>query len=126
MPQQQKTFDGVFDRAEPAIAETARRLRGIIQAAIPDLEETISGGSKVQLVLYSHGGANRVVCGMQPAAAACMFYLHRIQPEDVPEYKLEGQGKHAKHIKLKTPEAIDEAAIERAIRLSWERLPATE
>ncbi len=120
-----KSFEDVFQPVDSAVKTTARELRAIVRDAIPDIEETVVGGSKVQLVLYSSGGSDRLVCGIQPSRDRCLFYLHRVTPEDVPEYKLGGRGKHAKHIAFTQRAEVIDGVIRRLLNLSVERLPQT-
>ncbi len=115
-------FADVFESAEAAVAEAAWRLREVVLATAPDLDENVSGGSKVRLVLYSLDGPSRVVCGIQPAAGRCMFYVHRIEPDDVPEHTLAGKGKHAKRIDFATADTVDASVVERLVRVSIERM----
>ena len=115
-------FAAVFEDSDSEIAAAAQRLREIILDTGLALDQNVSGGSKVRLVLYSSGGPDRVVCGLQPAAGRCMLYVHRIEAADVPEYKLAGKGKHAKRIDFENCDAIEPGVVERLVRLSMERM----
>jgi len=118
-----KTFDEVFENVDSAIADTARRLRKVVLEEVPDVKETVIGGAKVQNVLYYSGDSTSIVCGIQPSGERCLFYLHRLTPEDVPEYYLSGKGKHSNHIAFGGPDEVKNAVIKRVIGLSVKRLP---
>ena len=117
-----KTFDEVFENVDSAIADTARKLRKVALKEVPDVEETVVGGAKVQNVLYYSGDSTRIVCGIQPSGKRCLFYLHRVAPEDVPEYHLGGKGKHSKHLAFDGQDEVNNAVIKRVIGLSVKRL----
>lgn len=72
--------------------------------------------------LYSIGGPTRVVCGIQPGADRCLFFLHRVTQEDVPELRLAGRGKHARQLTFATRKAVPDEVIRRLVRLSAARL----
>lgn len=117
-----KTFDTVIESVDATVADIARALRKIIQSAVKGVEENAMGGAKVQLVLYSHGGPGRVICGIGPSGAKCLFYLHRIEQSDIPEYKLTGKGKHAKQIAFAAVDQVDAKVIKRVVKLACDRL----
>ncbi len=120
------TFDDVIAGAAPVVGDTARHLRALVTAALPDAAEGIYGGASVRIALYSHGGPNHVVCGIQPSGPRCLFYLHRINPEDAPELNFAGKGKHARHLEFTAPTDIPGEAITRLVLLSAERLESGE
>ena len=51
---------------------------------------------------------------IQPGADGCLLYFHHIVPVDSSILKIEGKGKHARHIKI---EALDRPMIEEIRRL---------
>lgn len=118
-----RSFETVFKTADDKVAAIAHALRKAVNSAVRGLDENVIGGAKVQLVLYSHGGPNRVVCGIQPSGAKCLFYLHHIAPDDVPEYELTGKGKHAKQIAFTSEDQADAKVIKRVVQLAHSRLP---
>jgi len=115
-------FTAVFALVSPEASALASQLRSTIQAALPEADENVSGGAKVQVVLYSIGGPNRVICGLQHSGPKCFLYLHRIQAEDVPEYPLQGKGKHAKRLNFTHDNPPDGQVITRLLKLSAARL----
>lgn len=80
--------------------EVATWLRNLILAEFPQVEENIYGGTKVANALYSIGSTNRVALGIQPGERFIKFFVH--DPEHLPAtpFKLEGSGKHMRHVKL--------------------------
>ncbi|GMN06334.1 hypothetical protein MTsPCn5_17230 [Croceitalea sp. MTPC5] len=76
-------------------------LRDLLFSSFSDIEETISGGAKVKLALYSRGGKNNVLCGIQQSKdGSCMLYVHHIDSISHERLKFSGSGKHAKRIKF--------------------------
>ena len=73
-----------------------------IRRLAPDADENVYGGLKMANVLYSVGSDTNVFCGIQPANDRCKLYLHHVRPGDVPDLKIEGSGKHARHVKVAT------------------------
>lgn len=95
-----RTFGELVDPFPPEIREVAEWLRSLLLDEFPQLDEEIHGGSKVAHALYSVGGANRVALGIQPGPRFVKLFIH--DPEHLPEtgFKLEGKGRHMRHIKL--------------------------
>jgi hypothetical protein len=79
---------------------------------LEDIDENIIGGAKVKLALYSRGGKNNVLCGIQEGSEeSCMFFVHHIDELDHKRLKFSGKGKHAKRIKFMSIEDIIEDDI---------------
>lgn len=95
-----KTFEELVKPFPAEIREIAEWLRSLVLAEFPQLDENIYGGSKVANALYSVGGTERVALGIQPGGSYVKLFIH--DPEHLPEteFKLEGKGKHMRHIKL--------------------------
>lgn len=95
-----QTFEELVEPFPPEIREIAEWLRSLLLSEFPQLDETIHGGLKVANALYSIGGADRVALGIQPGVRFVKLFIH--DPEHLPEtgFKLEGRGRHMRHIKL--------------------------
>jgi hypothetical protein len=122
LSQEQKTFDGMLASASESVRQTAVCLREVVFSTLVGAVESIYGGGKVGIALYSVGGTNRVICGIQPSRSHCLFYLHRVEAEDVSELKLSGKGKHARHIEFAASRDIPDQIIRCLLKLSLERL----
>ena len=109
-----KTPAEVFEGHPKPVRELAQQLRELAFETLPELTENAYGGAKVRLTLFSLGDPSNVVCGVQPADDGCLFYFHHVKPEDSPTLKIEGTGKHARHVKLRI---LDRATIEEIRRL---------
>jgi hypothetical protein len=94
------TFEALVAPFPARTQEITVWLRDLFLSEFPQLEENMSGGTKVGIALYSIGGAHRVALGIQPGEAFVKLYLH--DPELLPpsSFKLEGRGRHMRHIKL--------------------------
>lgn len=114
------TFEQLIAPFPAAIQDAAAALRALVLERIPEAHEHVSGGLKFANALYSLGRPTNVACGMQPTATHCKFFLHHVRPGDIAGLKLEGTGKHARHVKVQSaasarrPEIAD--AIDRAAR----------
>lgn len=121
-PEPPSPFDALLAGAEAAVRETALHLREVALSTIEGLREGIYGHHPVMLALYSMGGPNTVVCGIQPGAGRCLFYLHRIDDPDAPELTLLGVGKTARHIEFTGKGSVPVPVIKRLLKLSAKRL----
>ena len=75
------------------------KLRKLVYKGLENIEESIMGGVKVKLALYSRGGSSNVLCGIQEGKEnSCMFYVHHLDSIDHERLKFTGKGKHAKRI----------------------------
>ncbi|WP_273566407.1 hypothetical protein [Maribacter halichondriae] len=76
-------------------------LRKLIYESFQDIEESIAGGAKVKLALYSRGGKDKVLCGIQQGKGdTCMLYVHHLDSISHDRLKFSGSGKHAKRIRF--------------------------
>ncbi|WP_179021264.1 DUF1801 domain-containing protein [Winogradskyella forsetii] len=100
------------------------KLRAILMDFFEDLEETIHGGKKVKLTLYSRNGPNNVLCGIQQSANdTCMLYVHHIESINHERLKFSGKGKHAKRIKFESVADILEDDINWLLKQVNENAP---
>jgi hypothetical protein len=115
-----RSFEDLLAHAAP-VRDVCRALRDLVRAAVPQAVEGIYGGAKVGLALYSIAEGKQVICGIQPSGDDCLFYVHNVKPEDSSHFKLEGQGKHARHIKLRMLNDERRAELVALIRLALSR-----
>jgi hypothetical protein len=94
------SFEALIAPFTAPIQEIATWLRDLIVAEFPQVEENIYGGTKVANALYSIGSTDRVALGIQPGERFVKLFVH--DPEHLPAtpFKLEGSGKHMRHVKL--------------------------
>ncbi len=119
-----QTFEDVIGELTGPVREIARQLRQLIFDVLPGATETAYGGSKVQLVLYSLGGATKTVCGIQPNGPACLLYLHHVSPEDSQTLLIEGQGKHSQHVRVEAMTNLIVRDLRRLLSLAKRRAKA--
>jgi hypothetical protein len=98
-----QTFAELTAPFPPEIRRTAEWLRELILTEFPQLTEQVSGGSKVANALYSVHAPERVALAIQPGERFVKFFVH--DPDHLGEspFKLEGSGKHMRHIKFAAP-----------------------
>lgn len=101
------TFPELLQPLPADVREVATRLRAMVQAAVPDADEAVSGGARMGMALYSIDGPNNVICGIQPTANMCRLFFHGWKQLEEFGYRLEGSGKNARHIKIRSSEELD-------------------
>lgn len=99
-------YNDILEGHSTEIVDIIKALRKLILELDPTIEEEFLGGAKVKLVSYSIGNRNNVVAVYSPSANHCKLYLHHTDKIDTKGLKLEGKGKHAKHVKIKTFEQL--------------------
>lgn len=104
-----------------AIRETASWIRDVLLEAFPQVRESIHGGRKVAHALYSVGGPDRVALGIQPGPRAVKLFVH--DPEAIGDtpFKLEGRGKHMRHVKFGEPPTERREDLVALMRIPVER-----
>jgi hypothetical protein len=93
----------------------------MIREALPNAEENIYGGLMVANALYSIGGPAKVICGIQPDKIQCRLFLHNVADVKLPGIKIEGAGKHARHVKVKELNKDNKKGLSRLIREAFKR-----
>jgi hypothetical protein len=114
------SFDELLEPIPEGICDIAIRFRTLVKDAIPDVDEAVSGGAKMGMALYSIGGANNAVCGLQPTENMCRLFFHGWKRLEEAGYRLEGSGKHARHIKIRALEELDAKQVADMIKIAAE------
>lgn len=114
------TFEELLQPHPADVREVATRLRAIVEDTVPDADEAVSGGSKMGMALYSVGGANNVVCGIQPTENTCRLFFHGWEHLENSGYRLDGSGKNARHVKIRSSQELDPDEIANMIELADE------
>ncbi|MGE0128374.1 MAG: DUF1801 domain-containing protein [Blastocatellales bacterium] len=99
-PAKPASFEDMIGGHSSEIQATANRLRALVREVLPEADENIYGGAKTGIALYSIGGPNKVICGIQPSDGACLLYIHNITELTHPDLKLEGKGGNNRHVKF--------------------------
>lgn len=109
------SFEELIAPFPTAVQEAAAALRAMARTHFPDAREHVSGGLKFATALYSFGRPTNVAFGMQPTPTHCKFFLHHVRPGDVAGLKLEGTGKHARHVKVASADAAERPELVEAM-----------
>lgn len=96
------TFEELLAPHPKEVRDVPLWLRSIIEEEFPELEERIYGGTKVANALYSVGAPDRVALGLQPGSGCMKLFLHDPEHLETNVFRLEGSGKHMRHMKLRT------------------------
>lgn len=94
------TFAALLSPYPADVRAIAEWLRDELLKEFPQLQEHVSGGLRSGTALYSVGGLDRVAVGMQPGDGFVKFFLHDHSLIPAGRFRLEGAGKHSRHIKL--------------------------
>ncbi len=95
---------------KPEIIAIADRLREMILAGDSHIAEDFYGGEKVRMASYSIGPKSNVIAVIGLADDHCKIFYHHVDKIDTAGLPFEGQGKHARHIKIFRIEDLQEAA----------------
>ncbi|MEM8545316.1 MAG: DUF1801 domain-containing protein [Cyanobacteria bacterium P01_H01_bin.119] len=120
-PEKPTTFEALVAPFDTSIQHVAFDLRDLVKQAFPDFDEHIYGGLAVGNALYSRGGTASVLCGIQPAWNHCKLYVHNVSDLKQAGLKIEGSGKHARHVKVKQLDDENRALLLWLLRQGYER-----
>lgn len=115
------TFDEMVAPFPEQVQQTAHWLRGLILESFPQISETIYGGSKVANALYSIRKPEAVALGLQPGAGCVKLFGHDPAHLGDTSFRLEGRGKHSRHIKFTEPPLEKRDELVRVMRIPVER-----
>jgi hypothetical protein len=110
------TFEEMIAPFPPDVRATADWLRDVIRAEFPQIIESIHGGTKVANALYGVGAADRVALGIQAGERFVKLFVHDPDHLEETPFRLEGKGRHMRHVKLSEPPV---AQREELVRLMW-------
>jgi hypothetical protein len=112
--------------AEPSaiVQKLVADLEAVILKTLPKATGNVYGGTKVQVKLFSVGDSRNVICGVQARDNGCLLYLHHILPADSSLLAIEGQGKHALHVRLTELTRTMRKEVERLLKLAASRASA--
>ena len=116
------SFGELLEPLTEDIREVATRLRSIIKATLPDADETVSGGTRIGMALYSINGPNNVICGIQPTDNTCKLFFHGWRKLKTSGYRLEGSGKNARHIKIHSIQELEAEKVAEMLKIAREAL----
>lgn len=98
-----ESFDELIAPVPAELGATAEWIRRLILDEFPQVEENIYGGKKMAMALYSVGGRNSVALGIQPGRSSVKLYVHHPELLGDTPFRLEGRGRHMRHIKFTAP-----------------------
>jgi hypothetical protein len=116
-----RTFPELLAPFPAEIRAIGEWLRALVLTEFPQVEENIYGGSKVANALYSIGGAQRVGLGIQPGPRSVKLFIHDPDHLGTPPFRLEGSGKHMRHIKFDAIPAGRRAELVALMRIPVDR-----
>lgn len=109
------TFKELIEPLPEEIQIISWRLQKIIVEILPEVAENVSGGKKMAMALYSFDNPNNVICGIQPTETMCKLFFHGWEELKKKGFEIEGSGKNARHIKLRTESDLHPEIIEKML-----------
>lgn len=106
-----ETFEELLAPLPDEVQKLATLIRECISDELPEADENVYGRQKMGMTLYSIDNPNSVICGIQPTETMCKLFFHGWQEFKRRGYKLEGSGKNARRIKLRTLSDFDSKTI---------------
>jgi hypothetical protein len=119
-----ETFGELVAPFPPRARDLALRVRKLVREEIPEAEENIHGGKQVANAFYSIDGERNVFCGIQPGDESCKVFLHNVADFRPSPLKLEGKGKHAKHVKVRAWDSETQEGLKLLINTAVIRRPS--
>ena len=99
------SFDAYLEAQSPKNRAIIRSLRGFVKRIAPKLGETVKWGNGCWV------GSGRPVAYVYSDAGYVQFGFFNGSSLKDPKRLLEGKGQYVRHIKVRTPAAIDERAF---------------
>lgn len=115
------TFAALIGPYPADVRAIAEWLRTELLKEFPQLQESVSGGLKNGTALYSVGDPDRVAVGLQPGDGFVKFFLHDHSLIPAGRFRMEGAGKHSRHIKLREIPAAYRDELMHMARIPIER-----
>ena len=109
-----KVEDVIAEHPEE-ITELFYKLRALILSLDERIDEDVYGGKVVKMVSFSVSRTDNVMAVLSPSENHCKLFLHYPDDIDAMGLKLEGKGKHARHIKIKPSDPWEEDKIQYAL-----------
>lgn len=116
------SFGDLLEPLPKDVRDVATRLRVIVETALPDADEAVSGGAKMGMALYSIDGANNVICGIQPTENVCKLFFHGWEQLEEAGYRLEGSGKYARHVKIRSVQDLEPERVADMVKIAAEHV----
>ena len=109
-------FKDIIIGKSEKIVEIMQQLRALSLTIHPEIEEDFYGGNTVQMALYSIGRKDNPIHGIAAGKDHCKLFFHHFDKVDVSMFKLEGKGKHSRHIKIFDLEGFDQKTCSKVLK----------
>lgn len=112
-----EAIDAFLSAYSPEVQAMARRARALVLELVPDALEQID--EPARLLGYGYTATYRdTICVVMPLKAAVNLGLPRGADLPDPAGLLEGSGKRARHVKLRTLDAVDRPELRELVLAS--------
>ncbi|MBR9922311.1 MAG: DUF1801 domain-containing protein [Bacteroidetes bacterium] len=89
----------------------AEKLREMILPLDESIEEDLRVTKTMSSAFYSIGAPSNVIAMVNPGKEHCKIYFHHFEKVDIRGLKLEGKGKHSRHLKIKEWKEVDAETV---------------
>jgi hypothetical protein len=96
-------------------------LRGLVYEVAPEAREGIYRRREVGIALYAAEGGG-VFCGIQPSKTRCLLYVHNVAQADCRVFRMEGEGRRARHVEFATVKEIPAEAVRTLLLTAAQRV----
>lgn len=93
-----RTWDEVLAGYSEGTGALTRAIRQIVLECLPELTEHVGGAKMMGYAQYKHDA--NVWAMISPEDTHVKLYFHNLKADATGQWKVEGTGKHARHVKL--------------------------
>ncbi len=109
-------FQDIVEGYPEELVEIMTFFQSLILSLDERIEEGIYGGKVVRMASYSMGRPDNVIAVTGLGKGHCKLFLHHTDKIDTKGLKLQGKGKHAKHIKINHRQSMDDDIYTEVLR----------
>jgi hypothetical protein len=109
-------FEDILENKPSHVSKILRALRELIQSLDNSLQEEILGGKVVRMASYFISNRNHVVGVIGSGKDHAQLFLHHYDHIDTMGLKLEGKGKHAKHVKIYSLDELSNSSLKDVLK----------
>src|SRR5579859_3422382 len=117
-------IEAFFSNYPPEIQAISRKLRAMVQRAMPKANEVLYAKDNHVGYSSSQSSRDRVVYICPMKAYVRLGFMRGTQLPD-PDHLLIGEGKWLRHVKVRSADQVDNPALEGLVEAAWAYVEAT-
>lgn len=103
-----QTWDEVHAGYSKQTVARTKWLRSVVASALPQCTESVQGARMMGYAHYWQESRQDVLAMISPEDEMVKLYIHHVRKDATGRLKVEGTGKHARHVKLWLDQEYDE------------------